>query len=507
MVATRSIVFRVDSSATIGSGHLVRCLTLADQLRAEGCNIAFICREHAGNLIRLIESRGFGVIRLPVTAGRASNGPYETWLGSDSETDAANTVAAFPAKPDWLIVDHYAIEEEWERIVRPSVGRILVIDDLANRRHDCDALLDQNLVVDYRSRYDGLLSDTAVRLLGPRFALLQPEYAKLKASRTSSGNRVQRVLVYFGATDAGLTLMSVRAIIAMSRRVNCDVVLGPASADWAAVDQLAKANPTIALHGALPSLAPLMAQADLAVGAGGATSWERLCLGLRSIVVTLADNQDPIARELHRLGLVNWLGRAHEVDTAKLRSAIEDEIARGTSADVHGRMVDGRGTRRVAALLSTSADLSVRLASSADEALLLDWANDPVTRQNGFGPTQITAEGHHVWFSRRLVSLDWCRIYIAELAGGVEIGQVRYEKSDGDWYIHYSIAPEFRGRRLGAPMIKTAAAEFSRTVGEFPLWADVLEKNIASHKVFLSLGFEPHPLAGGSTRYVGKAPL
>ena len=174
-----TIIFRTDASLLIGSGHVMRCLTLADELRLRGSNVMFICREHPGNLIDLIKDKGFTVAALQQPKTEYFMTPedvaHAAWLGVSWKNDATDTIPILgKTKPSWLIVDHYAIDCRWENMLRHHVGKIMVIDDLADRSHDCDLLLDQNLYQDMETRYNHLVSNSCLKFLGPKFALLRP---------------------------------------------------------------------------------------------------------------------------------------------------------------------------------------------------------------------------------------------------------------------------------------------------------------------------------------------
>lgn len=353
-----SVVFRADASRVIGSGHVMRCMTLADALHDRGAAVLFVCREHDGHLCDVIRARGFAVSRLPLREhvpidedGLA----HSAWLGGSWQDDAAGTRAAVEAwsrTPEWLVVDHYALDHRWQHTLRPLAGRLMVIDDLADRTHECDLLLDQNLVAQMDTRYADKVPQACGLLLGPGYALLQPIYAELRERTAPRHGPVRRLFVFFGAGDRqDLTGRSLRAFLSMGRLdIAVDVVLSPGSPHEDEIRRQFESWPNIHIHSGLPALAPLMAAADLAIGAGGATSWERLCLGLPSIVITLADNQIPIAKELQARGLVEWLGDSEHVTTADLASALH----RWTVADLEpGRsengmnVVTGLGTARI----------------------------------------------------------------------------------------------------------------------------------------------------------------
>ncbi len=503
-----SVVFRADASRTIGSGHVMRCLTLADALRDCGAAPLFVCREHDGHLCELIWERGFAVSRLP----RRERLPIEmdgvahaAWLDASWQDDAEGTQRAIDGwgiTPEWLVVDHYALDHRWERTLRPAVGRIMAIDDLADRAHDCDLLLDQNFVSEMHSRYIGKTPAGCALLLGPDYALLQPIYAELRERAVPRRGPVRRLFVYFGAGDrADLTGRSLRAFLSLGRRdIAVDVVLSAGSPHEDEIRRQVEPWPNIHIHASLPTLAPLMAGADLAIGASGATSWERLCLGLPSIVITLAENQVAIAKELQERGLVRWLRQDSDVSDEALASSLCEEIEREVDANWSKRClqaVDGRGVGRVCAAMTiaTATRLHPRRATPADEALLLEWANDPTTRRTAFSPEPISAATHGAWFHARLEDSPGCRLFIVETDDRVALGQVRFERDNRQWEVHYALARVFRGRGLG-PFLVEAAIRALRA--EFPgaaVFGQVKIDNQPSRRVFERLGFSSQPSA------------
>ena len=354
MSAPGTFLIRVDASTSIGTGHVIRCLTLGSALAKKGVDVSFICREHEGHLCDLIEGRGFAVHRLPAPADgfRAEADPFHAaWLGASWQEDAEQTIAAIKTlgvKPDWLIIDHYALDHRWESALRPLVGGVFVIDDIADRIHDCDLLLDQNLVADMHTRYTGKVPEDCHLLLGPEYALLQPIYAELHDRIPPREGPIHRILISFGGADRdNLTGRVLAAFLSLSRPdIDVDVVIPGTSPYGPEIQDQAAGHANIHLHSDLPSLAPLMAKADLAIGAAGMTSWERLCLGLPALVVTLAENQRPIADGLHRQGLVRWLGHKDEVTEQSLRRALTELIEEGIDEEWSLRCrstVDGKG--------------------------------------------------------------------------------------------------------------------------------------------------------------------
>jgi UDP-2,4-diacetamido-2,4,6-trideoxy-beta-L-altropyranose hydrolase len=325
---------RTDASLQIGSGHVMRCLTLAEALRGAGGTIAFITRNHLGNLNDYIKSKGFNVHSLPDR--NESNLPeslsgYEKWLGVKQDQDAKDTIQALSGiRPDWLIVDHYALDARWEKYLANSYRRLMVIDDIADRRHECDLLLDQNLFEDMPIRYQGKLPEKCIQLLGPRYALLQPDYPRLRTQAKPRKAPLNHLLVFFGGADRyNLTGLTLSALEQINTPFECvDVVISRQSPYYEKVKDLAVHSPKIQLHSDLPSLAPLMMKADLAIGAGGAANWERFCLGLPSLVITLAENQRPVNRDLYQMRLIEWIGDVETIQINYVSSAIEGALSR-----------------------------------------------------------------------------------------------------------------------------------------------------------------------------------
>lgn len=493
------VVIRADASATIGSGHISRTLTLARSLRDAGAAVAFVTRRHVGNLIDLCRDSGFETVELEIgtrTPPAESDPAHVAWLGSTWREDANATAAAIEqraARPSWLIVDHYALDERWEQALRPQVERIMVIDDLADRHHDCDLLLDQNLLDDADERYRGKVSEACALMLGPRYALLQPVYAELHARVAVRAGPIRRVLVYFGGADrAGLAQRALRAFIDMNRAdVACDIVV---AAEDPVLDALARGRDNVRVHRRLPSLAQLMADAQLAVGAAGATSWERMCLALPAIVVTLADNQVAIARTLHRGGYARSLGTVDAVSGDDLRHALQEALDQGAdsrSSQAGWSIVDGRGVWRVRAalLLGDATPLGVRRAGWADEDLLLEWANDSETRRRSSARARIAPQEHHQWLAARIESDD-CLLLVCETADGVALGFVRFERRKDAWQVSYGIDAAYRGRGLARRMLELALRELVRARGPCEITARVMADNARSHSVFRHLGFE-----------------
>ncbi|SFW44206.1 UDP-2,4-diacetamido-2,4,6-trideoxy-beta-L-altropyranose hydrolase [Pseudomonas sp. NFACC19-2] len=291
------IAFRADASLEMGTGHVMRCLTLARALRKREHDCLFISREHPGNLLKLISEDGFAVHALPVGGELDSELAHAKWLGASQAEDALackDLLAAWC--PDWLVVDHYALDHRWEISVRPVGCRVLVIDDLADRQHSCDVLLDQNLG---RSQldYQDLLPLGCVTLAGPHYALLRPEFAELRLDSMARrrNSRLENILISLGGVDqsnhTGLLLDALNSL-QLPVRTRLTLVLGRTAPHLQAVIEAARHSPwQVEVLCGINDMAQRMFDADLAIGAAGGSSWERCCLGLPTLLLILAENQ------------------------------------------------------------------------------------------------------------------------------------------------------------------------------------------------------------------------
>ena len=353
------VVFRSDASVKMGSGHVMRCLTLAVELKKNGSDITFISRAHEGNLNGLISDKGIKVVELSapdsrsVPVGCGCSDGHAEWLGVTQEQDARESINALGKTiPDWLIVDHYHLDEAWETVLRAHVKNIMVIDDLGNRIHDCNLLLDQNWFDDKDSRYNGLVPSFCTQLLGPEYALLRPQFAEEKKKLKPRNDDVKRIFIYFGGPDPHkLTKMTLIALCELElSHLEVDVVIGQNNPQKSELKELCLKRPLTQLHIQVDNMASIMAKADLAIGGGGATTWERICLNLESCVVIIAKNQNEVSSHLARKGYIHLLGYVHEINPKFLKENIVYRILQKNKK--RGRvdystLCDGRGLERV----------------------------------------------------------------------------------------------------------------------------------------------------------------
>lgn len=352
------VVFRVDASIQIGTGHVMRCVTLADALAAQGAKCEFICREHPGNFISYIDSKGYNVHSLSICSNTDTDLTHSKWLGSTQAQDAeACTTLLNKLQLDWLVVDHYALDTRWETELAHYYRNLMVIDDLADRKHACNVLLDQNLGRT-TNHYAQLVPTSCTLLCGANYALLRPEFADLRAyslqRRTQS--ELKRLLVTMGGVDKDNVTAQVLNYLRASLLPNgCEitVVMG-ATAPWLAdIQQQAKTMPwPTRVYAGVNNMAQLMAESDLAIGAAGSTSWERCCLGLPTLLLVLADNQASGALALEKSGAAIALQNPQDIPYAIEQCLLgTTALSLSNMSIASAKVSDGEGVKRIIAKL------------------------------------------------------------------------------------------------------------------------------------------------------------
>lgn len=362
------IAFRADASLQIGTGHVMRCLTLADALAARGANCHFICRAHAGNLIEFIRAKGYQALVLPIAPAEdrnlnrtnlnvpADDLSHSHWLGATQaqDTQACASILA-ELKPDWLIVDHYALDARWEQALAQHYDKLMVIDDLADRPHACHLLLDQTFGREAADYYARVPSHCHV-LCGSQYALLRPEFSALRpySLKRREQPELKQLLITMGGIDKDNATGQVLAVLrecALPEDCEITVVMG-ATAPWLSeIEQQAKAMPwPTRVRVGVNDMAQLMADSDLAIGAAGATSWERCCLGLPTVMLVLAENQSAVARGLAQAGAAHFIEQGQDI--RERLPALLAPILRCTSrleeiSEAARAIVDGQGIHAV----------------------------------------------------------------------------------------------------------------------------------------------------------------
>lgn len=329
-------VIRADASTSIGSGHVMRCLTLAHRLKKEkNAKVVFVMRVLSGNLIGVVEKQGFEVLKLPPANQKYNLNGYGLWLTVPMEVDARQTIDLLQPYlrehgcdvVDRLIVDSYALDEQWELMLRPYCREIMVIDDLANRRHDCDILLDQNFYLNKDVRYAGLVPEHCKMLLGPEHALLREEFYEAKKHLRKRDGTIKNILVFYGGSDlTNETEKAIKALVQLhdeGYNFTADIITGVSNSRREKIKKICSKYHFFHYYCQVSNMAEFMNKADLMLGAGGSTTWERLYMELPALVTAVAENQVKCCEECGKAGLIDYVGPANCVEADKIKEYVK----------------------------------------------------------------------------------------------------------------------------------------------------------------------------------------
>jgi len=306
------VIFRTDASLKIGAGHVMRCITLAKVLQKNNANVEFICRKHEGHLIEKIKLNGFNAYGLGLLTESEFDNKllHSHWLGSTQQQDADGCIDILKArKIDWLIVDHYALDEQWEKMLKPYYKKLMVIDDLADRKHQCNILLDQNFGRSSKD-YEAFVSESTKLLMGAQYSLLRPEFEQWRQyslNRRKKANFKSLLLNMGGVDPDNITEKVVGRLRAanLPKDIIITIVMGKTAPHLQSVKSCASKLPYRSeVKVDVDNMAEVMANSDIAIGASGATTWERCCLGVPTIQIITAYNQEFIAKQLNKINAI-----------------------------------------------------------------------------------------------------------------------------------------------------------------------------------------------------------
>jgi UDP-2,4-diacetamido-2,4,6-trideoxy-beta-L-altropyranose hydrolase len=354
------VIIRADASLLMGVGHIMRCLTLAKALLEKEVSVEFICRDHNGNLIEVIREEGFVVHVLATNIGEelalsiTGHLFHAAWLCVSQEQDAQDCKSILEiVKPDWVIVDHYAIDSIWQLVLKPYYTKLMVIDDLGDRNHSSDMLLDQN----YGStveKYQGLVPNYCRLLVGQKYALLRPEFAEWRdysLKRRDQRGEFNKILITLGGVDINNVTGSVLAILdecLLPQDVEITVIMGITSPHIDIIKAQAKSLPfQVVVKVNVNNMFEVMSNSDLVIGAAGSTTWERCCLGVPSIQIITADNQKETAHALAQDNAVRFINKLSELcDLLNAPLTWMSEVSK-----ISRNLSDGTGVKKVAEIL------------------------------------------------------------------------------------------------------------------------------------------------------------
>jgi UDP-2,4-diacetamido-2,4,6-trideoxy-beta-L-altropyranose hydrolase len=516
------VAFRADASQAMGTGHVRRCLALAQALKGVGASSVFVCRRHDDISVHALPGDQPHVwLTQPARRDHSTklfdkvdgvHAEYSEWGAVDWQQDADETIAALAplfSPLHWLVVDHYAWDSRWHQRVSKALGcRLMVIDDLANRLLVADLLLDQNLHANHLVKYASCVAPDQLKtrfVFGPRFALLSARYAE--APKYVFSEEVKSIGIFMGGTDpddiSSQALQACRDVAKFEGDVV--VVSSTASPHHAQRRALAAKWPRTTVISDLPDLADFFASHDLQIGAGGGAAWERCSLGAPTLAFAIAANQDAVLPQLAVQGAVQLVEASPGDSPAQVLGEhigrlVSSPALRLNLSRMSSQLVDGVGARRVAAVMAMAIqpDLTLHRAKLDDELLLLNWSNEAQTRSNAFNPQPISAHTHADWLRSKLSKPDACVLMIAQASNGMPVGTIRFDHETATranasaraWRISYSLDHAFRGMGLGRVMVRMGLGEMRKiALASDMVSADVKVDNIASIKIFSSLLF------------------
>jgi UDP-2,4-diacetamido-2,4,6-trideoxy-beta-L-altropyranose hydrolase len=488
-----NIAFRVDASAQVGTGHIMRCLTLADALNERKVAVRFLSRHMPQHFRDFLSGRGYEFVDLGAAFVGLPDEPRDAlWLDATQSADAAAAVHALSDRIwDWLIVDNYALDIRWESALRRSARRIASIDDIANRQHDCDVLLDPNFYSDMASRYIGSVPPHCRMLLGPRFALLRPEFGQFHDHVRPRTGSVKRILVFFGGVDTrNYTGAAIQALAELGiPDVQIDVVIGEMHPAREGIESECL-RLGFSLHVQSGRMAELMAAADLAIGAGGGAAWERCCVGLPTLAICVAENQRRQIADAACAGLLyapDLQEDSSRFVARHVRALIENSALRHAMSRNGMQVVDGCGASRVVSSIECSG-IRLREAAIEDSRKIFEWRNHPDIRAASRVGDVISWESHENWFAAVRASPD--RLLLIGERLGSAVGVVRFDLIGDEAEISIYLVPGIHPRGTGRELLLAAEAWLAENRPDVAqIRAQVLGANRRSQRLFLGADY------------------
>jgi len=485
------VVFRVDASLQMGTGHMMRCLALAQVLEENGENVKFICRKHEGSLIDKNRSSGFNVHELEVLEEIKVDNKlaYSHWLGATQQQDADDCIDILRTeKTDWLIVDHYALDEQWQKRIRPYCKKLMVIDDLADRKHQCDVLLDQTFGRQQKD-YLALTPEGCELLLGSQYALLRPEFSKWREYSLERRSKpvFKQLLINMGGVDVDNVtekILDELRTCNLPNDINITVVMGGSAPHLEDIKSKANALPDkIEVKVDVDNMAEIMANADIAIGAAGSTTWERCCLGLPTIQIVVADNQINIARNLDSINIIQLIDSTYQL--ARSIDNISQSISKMSLAS--SSIVDGKGSTRVVKFITSKENyvdlFFMRPAELEDANFVYSLQTKDIRKY--FVNTEIPSMNQHIDWFQKTIDSSTSQLFILML-GTHQIGVLRVDNiKSNELEISIIISPNYSGKGLAKHALKRIESlTLVRT-----LKAIIHNDNIPSKGLFVRSGY------------------
>ena len=469
-----TVFFRCDSSLEIGSGHVQRCKTIAFQFLKLGFKVEFIFSPHLDKINEKILASDFPSHYLSAT----------NLSQIEDANECGSIISKSSSKPNIVFVDHYSLDSRWESQVR-KLGKLVVIDDLANRPHDCDLLIDNNFSLNLKEKYQKLIPENTTLILGPKFSFIKSSLIEQKNKKLSTQRDF--VLVFFGGTDPDNytgkfidclekvhTQRKYKILISKSHKYLTDFENKNDGTNYEILIQPA-------------NLAEIFCLASIYFGSGGTITWERMFLGLPGVVISIADNQIQIAQELAISGQQIYLGHANSINFIEAITKIE-----ALSADKNWLELTSKknselvGCLKAETVISELYKIGLRQVELSDAEFLFRLRNDPSVVSMFMSTEAFSFESHLSWVNEAIKVPS--SFFIME-SFSQPIGQVRINSEN---YLSVSIIPEARGRGFAAlGLILAIDSNYKQSEQNSKTYnAQIKAENVSSIRTFESAGFK-----------------
>jgi len=476
-----NLIIRADASLQIGTGHVMRCLALAEPWLKAGSRVMLASAPLSPALAEL--AKALDVELRPLAAPPGSQ--------SDAK-ELAQIVAG--QKFDWAVIDGYHFEADYQRVLKEAGVPVLCLDDFGHAKHYCaDFVLNQNLGAN-EALYPSRDSRTQL-LLGTRFVQLRGEFGRWGGRRRAIPVHPRKILVTLGGGDHdNVTLKVIQALqCASCAEWKATVVIGGSNSHSDPLkSSIQNQESRIRLLQNAGNMPQLMAEAGVAIAGGGTTAWELAFMGLPSLMIVMADNQRSNAEQLQSAGFARNLGWHGDLTPEQIANHIvelaADSATRSAMAQNGRRLVDGSGNYRVWLRLNES---SIHLRRAAADAArpIWEWANDPTVRAASFSSELISWEAHVAWFNEKLADPN-CMLWIATDAGQAAAGMVRFDLQGQAAVISINLDQSRRGKNLGSLVIWVACRKLFRETPAAIVKAFIKPDHQASIRAFEKAGFE-----------------
>ncbi|ETT41088.1 GCN5-like N-acetyltransferase [Paenibacillus sp. FSL R5-192] len=480
---------RADASEQLGIGHVMRCLALSEELIKHDYEVIFICKEANPLITRLIREKGCDLLLI------------DTPIFIDGEHESEHVVQLIingyhVEQEDWLIVDHYSLDITFEQNLRKVFANIMVVDDLADRSHDCDILLDTSSNVSKRDTYDRLIPSSAIQLLGPEYTLLRGEFIEKRETLNPQDERgINNIFVCFGGTDpTNETIKTIKALQPiMNENIQVNIVLGKPNLR---IEQWMTRNKSeyMELFIQPDSIAAIMSSSDLAICAGGGMTWERYCLGLPGLVIAVAENQLELAQQGQLLGIDKYIGQSESVQEQDITQIFMQTINHGEwlkeARNKAMALIDGKGASRVVKLLTEhTRRIELRDVGEGDVFFLWECRNETEARMNSAQIEEVTLNDHLRWLEQSKLNSE--RKLMVAWNKSEKIAVVRLDKENLHAIVSINVAQEHRGKGFAQEIL----TELERTASHWDrsiriLQAVIKKQNHASIKTFIKAEYD-----------------